>query len=86
MVALLDGAEREHASPLEPTDDHHPAALGQGLGGMLGLVAPPTTVKYDASCSRRPDTATRNMREGPGEPGPDPALTSGRALRERAGQ
>jgi hypothetical protein len=28
---------------------------------MLGLVPPTITVKNDASCSRRPDTATRNM-------------------------
>jgi hypothetical protein len=27
---------------------------------MLGLVAPHITVKNDGSCSRRPDTATRN--------------------------
>jgi hypothetical protein len=28
---------------------------------MLGLVAPQMTVKNDGSCSRRPDTATRNI-------------------------
>jgi hypothetical protein len=28
---------------------------------VLGLVPPTITVKNDASCSRRPDTATRNL-------------------------
>jgi hypothetical protein len=67
MVALLDGAEREHASPLEPTDDHHPAALRQRLRGVVGLVAP-----HDHGEERRlllPPTRHRHPEHGPGDPG-----------------
>jgi hypothetical protein len=46
---------------LQSAHDHDPAALGQRLRGMLGLSRHTITVKNDASCSRRPDTATRNM-------------------------
>jgi hypothetical protein len=48
---------------LQPADHHHAVALREGLGGVLGLVAPhTTTVKKLGSLSRlRPDTATRNV-------------------------
>jgi hypothetical protein len=46
---------------LESARDHDPAALRERLAGMLSLVRQTITVKNDASCSRRPDTATRNM-------------------------
>ena len=44
-----------------PTAGLAPAALREGLDGVLGLVAHTSTVKNDASCSLRPDTATRNL-------------------------
>src|SRR4029453_13925069 len=47
--------------PGGPSGRSAPAALGKRLGRVLGLVAPHDHVKNDASCSRRPDTATRNM-------------------------
>jgi hypothetical protein len=46
---------------LEPAHDHHPAAPAQRLGGVLGLVPPHDHGEERRPCSRRPDTATRNM-------------------------
>ena len=56
-AAVLSGP----APLLEPTGDHDPAALGEGLGRMPGWSCHTTTVKNDASCSLRPDPATRTM-------------------------
>jgi hypothetical protein len=58
----MERALPSSAGPLLESAHHHdPAALGQGLGGVLGLVRHTTTVKDDGSCSRRPLTATRAM-------------------------
>jgi hypothetical protein len=56
-AAILSGP----APLLKPTHDHDPAALRQGLRGMLGLVRQTITVKNDGSCSHRPDTATEDL-------------------------
>jgi hypothetical protein len=56
-AALLGGRRPLH----HPAHHHDPAAVGQRLRGMLGLAAPYHHGKNDASWSRRPGTATRNM-------------------------
>jgi hypothetical protein len=55
-AAILSGP----SSLLEPSHDHDPAALREGLAACSAWSRHTITVKNDASCSRRPDTATRN--------------------------
>jgi hypothetical protein len=50
------------AALLQPAHDHHPAALRQGDSAACSAWSRHTTrVKNDGSCSRRLDTATRNI-------------------------
>jgi hypothetical protein len=60
-AAVLGGP----APLLEPTHDHHPVALRQGLGGVLGLVTPD-----DHGEERRlllPPTRDGHPEHGPGD-------------------
>jgi hypothetical protein len=45
-------ARRRHVG-VGGDEDHDPAALGERLGGMLGLSRHTTAVKNAGSCSRR---------------------------------
>ena len=58
---------------LESAHDHDPAALGQGLGGVLGLVAPDDD--GEERCLLLPPTA-----DGDPEPGPGDAALGGADL------
>src|SRR5205814_1685166 len=56
-AAVLGGP----APLLELAQDHDPAALASDSPACSAWSRQTTTVKNDASCSRRPDTATRNL-------------------------
>jgi hypothetical protein len=55
-AAILGGP----AALLEPAHDHDPTALARDSAACSAWSRQTITVKNDGSCSRGPDTATRN--------------------------